>query len=249
MSGMMGYYFRPQVTHFIILFVERSGSTYLATMLDSHPQIHALREQFAVLKQEGKNAGEQLEWADGFYTPPWIGKTNALGFKTKYVDILDPDGFAQLLIKHKAKIIVLLRQNAVKAVISTINAKRLYEKTGNWNLLKETDRRSAVEIDPVEFEQLLQLRAQWDHEIISYTEKLPLPQLILNYEEMLTDKNAFTNRVYSFLNVEHILTEGTTLKNTKDNLREAVANFEELRARYAGTAYQSMFDEVLVDES
>lgn len=249
MSGIFGYYFRPQVTRFIILFVERSGSTYLATMLDSHPQIHALREQFAVLKQEGKTSSQQLEWADGFYTPPWTGKTSALGFKTKYVDILDTDGFAQVLIKHKTRIIVLLRQNAVKAVISTINAKRLYEKTGNWNLLKETDRRSAVEIDPIEFEQLLQLRAQWDQEIISYAEKLPLPQLILNYEEMLTDKNAFINRVYSFLNVEHILTEGTTLKNTKDNLREAVANFEELRARYAGTVYQPMFDEVLVNES
>jgi hypothetical protein len=30
-----------------------------------------------------------------------------------------------------------------------------------------------------------------------------------------------------------------------NDLREAIVNFDELRARYAGTRYESMFDEVL----
>jgi LPS sulfotransferase NodH len=245
----MGYYFRPQVTSFVILFVERSGSTYLATLLDSHPQVHALREQFATLKQEGADAQQQLEWADNFYTPPWIGRNKALGFKTKYIDILNPDGFVQVLEKHKTRIIVLLRRNAVKAVVSTINARRLWEKTGNWNLLNETDRRPAVAINPKEFEQLLELREKWDQEIVSYAEQLSLPRMILYYEEMLIDENAFMNKVYSFINVENKPAHGTTLKNTRDNLREAVSNYEELRARFAGTVYEPMFDEVLINES
>jgi hypothetical protein len=35
------------------------------------------------------------------------------------------------------------------------------------------------------------------------------------------------------------------LKITSDNLREAVTNFDELRACYQGTFYENMFDEVL----
>ena len=36
------------------------------------------------------------------------------------------------------------------------------------------------------------------------------------------------------------------LKNTSDDLSESVSNFEALRARYAGTAYEEMFDEKVV---
>jgi hypothetical protein len=35
------------------------------------------------------------------------------------------------------------------------------------------------------------------------------------------------------------------LKNTHDDLRLAVRNFDELRARYAGTRFEAMFDEVI----
>ena len=245
MPNILRYYFQPQVTRFIILFVERSGSTYLATSLASHPQIHALREQFAILRQEGKTASQQLEWANQFYTVPWVGRNKALGFKTKMVDILDPAGFAQLLERHKTRVIVLLRRNSVKAVVSTINAQRLWEKTGNWNLLNEKDRNSAFEIDPNEFDRLLRLREQWDQEMVSYASRLSLPQLTLYYEDLLVDEDAFLNTVYSFINVENKPAHGVTIKNTKDDLREAIVNFTQLRARYSGTIYEPMFDEVL----
>ena len=36
-----------------------------------------------------------------------------------------------------------------------------------------------------------------------------------------------------------------SLKVTSDDLRDSVKNFDELRARYVGTPYEPMFDEVL----
>ena len=39
---------------------------------------------------------------------------------------------------------------------------------------------------------------------------------------------------------------GQVRKNTNDDLREAVSNFDELRSHYIGTPYEQMFDEVLV---
>jgi hypothetical protein len=40
--------------------------------------------------------------------------------------------------------------------------------------------------------------------------------------------------------------QAKTLKNTRDDLREAVSNLDELQAHYAGTIYADMFTEVLV---
>jgi hypothetical protein len=40
--------------------------------------------------------------------------------------------------------------------------------------------------------------------------------------------------------------QGAFIKNTSDDLREAVSNIDQLRFYYIGTPYEQMFDEVLV---
>jgi hypothetical protein len=52
--------------------------------------------------------------------------------------------------------------------------------------------------------------------------------------------------VLSFLKVKPYPVQAKILKNTKDNLQEAIANFDELRARYADTAFYNQFDEVVI---
>lgn len=242
----MSRYLRSQVTRFIVLFVERAGSTYVMSCLDSHPEVHALREQFAVLRQQGEDADGQLQWAWEFWTPPLIGEHAAIGFKTKLVDVLDREGFAALLHDKQVKVIRLNRRNAVKGVISTINARRLHEVSGNWNLLKEADRMSPFAVDLDEFQRLLQAREDWDSELEAFVGGLQLPTLPLYYEELLEDEGAFLSKVFAFLNVPERPVQGKTLKHTADDLRQAITNFDELRARYAGTRYEAMFDEVLV---
>jgi hypothetical protein len=36
------------------------------------------------------------------------------------------------------------------------------------------------------------------------------------------------------------------IKNTKDNLQDAITNFDELRVRYADTAFYNQYDEVVI---
>jgi LPS sulfotransferase NodH len=243
---MAKMYLRSQVSRFVILFVERSGSTYLATLLDAHPDILARREEFAHLRQRGKDGAEQLAWARQFFTPPLVGDRKALGFKTKMVDILDQDGFAKLLKEFQCRIILLQRRNLVKAVISTINADRLHQASGNWNLLKESDRLPAFNVDLDKFDQMLLERRDWDREIEGYVNHLKLPTLPLFYEDMLVDETAFMRRIFDFIGVNYAPVKGKTIKNTTDNLREAILNFDELRGKYNGTDFELMFDEVLV---
>jgi LPS sulfotransferase NodH len=240
----MSHYLRSQVIRFVVLFVERTGSTYLMTTLASHPDIEALREHFAVLRQQGNDGAGQLEWAGKFFTPPLVGEHAAVGFKTKMVDILDPDGFTALLQEKQAKIIQLERRNSVKGVISTINASRLHAVAGTWNLLNENDRMPSFAVDPDEFDRLIRQREAWDQELETYVNRLALPTLRLWYEDLLLDEDAFFASVLDFLHVKPTPMQGRTLKNTSDDLREVVTNFDELRARYAGTRYAPMFDEI-----
>ena len=241
-----GFYLRHQVTPFVILFIERDGSTYMIGMLNSHPEIETVYERFAVMRQKGQSGREQLAWAREFFTPPFIGRTAAMGFKTKLVDVLEPEGFAQLLHEKQCRIIHMRRRNRVKAVVSKINARRLYEATGNWNLYDKSDRRPPLAVDPDHFAELLQEREELDDALHTYVERLDLPTLSVCYEDLLQDRDNILQTIFAFLGVRPYPVEETTMKHTKDDLREALENFDELRALYEGTEYERMFDEVLV---
>jgi LPS sulfotransferase NodH len=243
---MRRIFLRSQVTPYVILFIERDGSTYMISLMTSHPQIQSVYERFAVMKQKGASGKDQIEWARKFFSPPLITKYGAVGFKTKLVDILDKSSFMQLLIEKKVRIIQMQRRNQVKAVVSRINAKRLHDVTGNWNLYDEKERLPAFEIDPQVFHQYLLERIQADEELTNFTKKLNLPTLKMVYEDLLINRDQVLSKVFDFLGVDPFPVEGKTLKNTSDDLREVVLNFEQIRSKYLGTPFESMFDEVLV---
>jgi LPS sulfotransferase NodH len=241
--ALRAYVLRPWVTPFVILFLERDGSTYLTSLLDAHPEIVAAYERFAVLREEGATAAAQLDWARSHLTAPLIGRARAIGFKTKLVDVLDPDGFARLLRDRHCRILQMRRRNHVKAVISRINALRLHEATGNWNLYREADRLPPLEVDPDQFAEFLSDRRRAETELQGYVDALGLPTLRLEYEELLRDRTALLRAVFEFLRVRPLELDGRPLKNTSDDLRQAVANFDVLKAAYVGTGYETMFDE------
>ena len=239
----MRFFLRPAVTPFVILFIERDGSTYLTSLLTSHPDVEAVYERFAVMKQKGQGAAEQLAWARQFLDPPWIGRTAARGFKTKLVDVLDPEGFSTVLHVTGCHIIYMSRLNHVKAVVSRLNAQRLHESSGNWNLYREEDRLPPLVADPAEFAACLEERAQAEAELKNYVSGLHLPIQRLVYEELLGNRDGTMERVFSFLGLRNATVVSRTLKHTSDDLRQALANFDELRGRFSGTRYEPMFDE------
>jgi hypothetical protein len=138
------------------------------------------------------------------------------------------------------------RRNMVKAVVSRINARRLYEASGKWNLYKEADRMPPTEFDPEQFDLYLKEREASDCELNDYVDGLDLPRLRVEYEDLLVNRDAALSRVFDFLRIRRFPVQGKTLKHTGDDLREVVLNFDELRGRYAGTVYGPMFDEVLL---
>lgn len=242
---MLNFFLRSQVTPFVILFVERDGSTYMISLLQEHPAVEAGYEQFAVMKQKGQSAAEQLAWAKALWTPPLVGKKAALGFKTKLVDVLDIEGFRHLLHEKKVKIVYMYRRNRIKAVVSRINAKRLHEATGYWNLYNEADRRPPMHVDIAQFHQFVHEREEADAALAAFVQQLQLPSMQIQYEELQQNKEAVMQQLFEFLRVPPFALQGRTKKHTSDNLREVILNFDELQASFAGTPYFDMFTEVV----
>jgi LPS sulfotransferase NodH len=235
---------RRSVTHFVLLFPGRSGSTYLISALDAHPAITAKGEVLDPLRPQGPQA--QLDWTRRYFRGPIVNRSKAVGFKTKLRDVLDQDGFARILTELDARLIYLDRRNDVKHAISRITARRLKDTTGRWNRYDGDSTMEAFDVDVEDFATRLEAVEAEKATISEYVGAVDRPLLHLDYEDLLAEPDATFHRVLAFLGLPPSPIRGNTLKNTSDDLRDVVTNFDALRARYAGTRYEPMFDEVLV---
>ena len=239
-------------TRFVVLFEGRSGSTFLIESLASHPEIRTEKEYLSTLRkriERGKAPPDaQLRWVEEFLEVGAESGCRAVGFKTKFRDILDPGELKAVLQRLGAKIILLRRRNRIKLLVSLMNAVRLNEKTGDWNLYDRNQRIPRLHIDPNEFAGWFEKTESRHRELTEYAEAFGLPMLKLFYEDILRDWPVTQSRVCEFLGVPARALQAGTQKHTSDDLRDVVINFAQLKAAYVGTTYEAMFDEVLVPE-
>lgn len=224
---------------FVVLMIGRSGSTLLTELLTTHPRVRATGEKLSRMPK----AERQLSWTARFLTTAEAPSEQAVGFKVKFKDLVDPDAFRELIVELGARVIVLRRRNIVKLTLSWLNSQRVFERTGRWNLDGDDRRLTRLEVDPARFDHRLgQMEASIER-LERYAATLGLPALYLYYEDLLYERETTMERVFDFLGVEYAPTEESCVKATPDDLREAVANFDALRSAYVGTRYLDMFDE------
>ena len=232
---------RP-ITRFVVFFLGRSGSSHFVSVLNSHPDIHATGECLVGLRKLEK----QIEKARLVLTTNSETRLKALGLKTKFGDLLDFETFKSLMHELDCRVIYLTRQNWVKWAISVQNAVRLNESQGKWNLDSNDQDLGPIEIDPDRFHKALENAPKFLRASDEKIENIGLPTLHLHYEQLLVEPQSTIENVYSFLGVRTADFHSGVKKNTSDDLRKAVKNFDELKERYIGTIYEPMFDEVLM---
>ena len=233
---------KEQHTPFVVTFQGRCGSTYLVEALNKHSQIHCWKEYFSTLKKRKANAEDQLRWLADFYSSPPVA-CSAVGFKTKLKDVMDLDGFARVLREHQSLIIHLQRRNTVKLTVSLLNAMRLNELTGDWNLYKASDRPEKLRVNVERFDEYLKAAERKSEDEIAFVSSLGLPALNVYYEDLLSDETGTLQQITRFLGVDYEAVRGDALKVTSNELRDAVENFDELLGCYRGTSYEAMFVE------
>jgi len=232
------------VTRFVVLFTGRTGSTFLLGMMKPHPEIRFLEE---ILDDDhGKNEiSDQVRKVEHAFTNPPSSMYRALGFKTKFYDIKDTDSFCKRLQQHNAKIIHMRRRNVVKGGISNLRAIALRKKQGQYNIQYKSEQLDSIKIDPKTLSQEIKGRADQERMIRDFISESNLESMDLFYEDLLTNRSKTIKSFSNFVGITTYIFNPDTEKNTSDDLRQAVTNFDELKKHYQSTEYEPLLNEVL----
>lgn len=223
-------------TSFLMLMPGRSGSSFVISCLQSHPQIFAENEKLPTKSPEA-----QREFVRDLYETPRKRSIRAVGFKTKPKDIWSIEEFGGMLRGWGARILVLDRRNLLKSAVSRVNARRFHRQSGEWNRFVGKPDLPAKAISPSEIEGEVKVCVEAMNQIRSCAEAFALPTLFVYYEDLLADREEFFRLVTSFLGVRNISMNGVFVKTTDDDLRRALPNYDELVAHFRGTALERDF--------
>ncbi|MDJ0633951.1 MAG: sulfotransferase domain-containing protein [Xenococcaceae cyanobacterium MO_188.B29] len=231
-------------------FSERSGSTFLVSLLNQHPDISCESEIFS-LQKVNKNLFRLPQFPDRETVRDKLDNIyqknlKANGFKFKYQGQYDlyPDVYEYLLENADTiKVIFLYRKNRLKAAISKQNQMRLVcmDKPNNLN------QDNFFELDKLNLniEQAFNYINKREIADRKYYEELQKfkNKYIVAYEDLNNQTDLVIKDIYSFLGVDCYYKPSEKIKKiTKDNIKDALVNYEELVEKIRCTRYEQYLE-------
>jgi LPS sulfotransferase NodH len=245
-SGAAGADAGPAAVRFVVLAAPRTGSNWLCTLLDSHPEVLCHHEIFnpaglhyaRSLRGGGFDLGTAAERdrnPEGVLERVWRESRGhrAVGFKLNRGQ--DERVFRAVLADTGVRKLLLRRANRVRAYVS----ERIAEQTGRWESYPESPRGEAGPARvTVEAAALRAGVARNERYYAALGETLGASGqgwLELTYEKL--DGAEERGRALRFLGVTDRpeLLAGATRRQNPEPLRELIANFDELAAELAGS--------------
>ncbi len=246
---------------FLILCHPRTGSNFLVSLLESHPQIRAFGEVFT----EDNN----IYWGYSGYRSPQILQlrydepiafvdklvyrhfppiVKAVGFKLFY---FHPKHEHQKIVWQylkeieNLKIIHLTRKN----ILHTYVSHEIAFRTDRWTLLADDkDDRNRYLSEPIilDYQECLdkfkKIRS-WETEYSNFFDLPTQGYYNLVYEELVSNLERETNRLQEFLGVQKHLLNPKTKKRNQKPIREIVANYDRLKEQFQNSCWSEFFDE------
>lgn len=244
-------------TRFIVLATQRTGSTWLVDMLDSHPAIAAYEELFLPPEAHhetwghgdreffyayyARRAGRRwplnrlfwsLRYTDEVFSPTFA--TDAIGFKLMYGQLRAFPWLLAYVVLRRIRVVHLVRTNLLDLVLSreTAEARRQYHA-----LASDTINQSVVQLQADQLVSELERLEQSVNRMRSLLSGLPVPRLEVSYEELAVDEGALA-RVLRFLNVAPRPLTSRLTKLNSDTRQELIGNYEEVERALLGTRFE-----------
>ncbi len=260
-------------TRFLVLGEGRTGSNLLVQALNSHPNVVCYREVFnwthkridynvegyedLSRKDVRFRADDPLRLLDERIFRDYPADIAAVGLKLHYGHAFGFAGVEEALIEDQAlRVVHLRRQNMLRTLVSL----RVAEQTGVWEhdedaSLRVRLRRLAGRVstrvkygDPARvrltYEQCNQFFIVHALQGQRYDELFAAhPVLQVRYEDLAKNRDSVLAGVQRFLGVPFVDLKVTLQRQSRTPLRETIVNFDELRAAFAGTSAEALFDE------
>ncbi|MFZ0256583.1 MAG: hypothetical protein WAN46_13295 [Gammaproteobacteria bacterium] len=229
---------------FVVLATPRTGSNWLCSLLDSHPDILCHHEifnpegihyalsarggtlDFGTVEHRDSDPLQVLErvWHDTLGFP-------VVGFKLNRGQSLVV--LNRVLRDRAVRKIIIKRANRIKTFVS----ERIAEVTGEWESYRESElsgKQVTVAVDPAELCRHVVANQRFYQEIHQSLDDTAQSAMEIHYEK-LTDPQELA-RALSFLGVSPAakLTAGTRKQNVR-SLQELISNIDDLRTRLEGS--------------
>ena len=254
----MGKLREKKTTKFCIFAIQRSGSTWLHELLDSHPEVKVLRgEIFLDRKQENiwvdpnlvpfyefKNANSGMRpWLTFQYLnslDSYPGEHHAIGFKLMYNQVARKPEILAKLVSDRFKIIHIIRQNYLDATLSGINIR---EKG-----ISHTTNKVNIGSTYVDTSFLLRniLKREFQVKLANILLAV-LPNIVetITYEELCENRDLVLQDLANFLGVaiSDINFKSDLQKINRGSYRDKIENYEEVKQVLSGTRFEILLDE------
>lgn len=249
------------ITNFVILGTQRTGTTLVRTSLSSHPDILCCGEVFLLgrrpySKSDGywsytrlnvKNRVQALlmpRMTTAAYLNQLYSKKEyaAIGFKLMLGHCLARPYIWPLVVDKDVKVILVRRRNSLKTLVS----RRTAAESGVYHISRTLGVTSAVEswdarsvtLDPLTLvEDLDSINSEYDR-WRSYLEDTT-ERLDVEYEDYTEDIVAGNKKVLEFLGMRQVPLKSDLKKVNPDDLSQSIANYDEVvqvleNSRYSG---------------
>jgi LPS sulfotransferase NodH len=243
---------------FILLGEGRSGSNFLRGLLNSHGRIVLYGELFRFFDgigwefpdldrflQSGRllalSQRDPARFLQREVFARYPRRIAAVGFKLFYYHAQE-DGrrpvWRSLKDDRTIAVIHLKRTNTLRALLSL---KKAFE-TNRWTAASgpEADGLS-IRLDYDECQERFVRSEETKRRYDAYFSEHPM--LDVNYERLCQDPDGQGRRIQQFLGVDPRPLRASTYKQARLPLATAITNYPELKARFAGTRWESFFDE------
>lgn len=243
-------------TPFLIVSRGRSGTNLLKGLINDHPGGLCFGEVFNRYGRAGGGmpgaprseadhreiCSDPIGFLDRQVYRRYPQHIRAVGFKIFYYHARNSewaDVWPHLQHRSGLKIIHLRRENILATHLSLVRAQKdkVWESRGG---------RRRPEPPPTELdydECLASFQATRDYESWAREFFAEAPLLEITYESLAGDPAATMARVFEFLNLETAAVRASNARQRTRPLSASIANFTELKARFADTPWREFFDE------
>lgn len=238
---------------FVIIGAPRTGSNFLMSLLNSHPNCICYGEIFTNLKVGSwdipfslRKIGDinlkdkdPIDYLDNRIYSGYPKEIKSAGFKLFYHHARKENEkvvWNYLKSESSIKKIHLLRDNFLEIYLSHISAKKNGQFVDTWNRSKTLER---IKLDYIDCENYFQ---SLDENIKKIREYFALEQLIeIRYEELIKQRQTVLDFLLSKLNLDSMKLIPKTYKQNYVSLEKRVANFNEIKEYFSGSKWERFF--------
>jgi LPS sulfotransferase NodH len=242
-------------TRFVVLATQRTGSTWLVEMLESHPGIAAYEELFLPHGARRTTWGGDSEFFDSYYARrarrQWplarvlwslryleevysSPSMEAVGLKLMYGQLQAYPWLLAYIALRRVRVVHLVRTNLLDVILSrkTAEARRQYHAQAS-----DSVDHVAVHLQTEQLVSQLESLQRSVDTIRRLLRLLPAPCLEVSYEHLTVGQTALDD-VLQFLNVTPKPLSSRLTKLNRDAKPSLIANYQEVEDALRGTRFE-----------